>query len=235
MPVRSPFRAIVLPTALVLASAPPARHRELTPASSTASSAASGRRRAATRRHGARLRLGRAAAPRLLPRPLSALLGFLRVGAPRPARPAWRGAAARSRPRLPGPAPQPRAPGLDDEWHRRAPRADGRPAAAGTAGRVTVTRCRRSWSWLRCAPGGLSARVCRGWPGAGRLRGDGGRPRTGRAWHRRDRASRTSSCSTWACQVDGLDVTCVTALRQHSSVPIIMLTARVEESDKLVG
>ena len=33
--------------------------------------------------------------------------------------------------------------------------------------------------------------------------------------------------------MDGLDVT--RALRQHSSVPIIMLTARVEESDKLVG
>jgi len=34
-------------------------------------------------------------------------------------------------------------------------------------------------------------------------------------------------------KMDGLDVT--RALRQHSSVPIIMLTARVEESDKLVG
>jgi two-component system alkaline phosphatase synthesis response regulator PhoP len=33
--------------------------------------------------------------------------------------------------------------------------------------------------------------------------------------------------------VDGLDVT--RALRKQSSVPIIMLTARVEESDKLVG
>jgi two-component system alkaline phosphatase synthesis response regulator PhoP len=33
--------------------------------------------------------------------------------------------------------------------------------------------------------------------------------------------------------VDGLDVT--RALRKHSNVPIIMLTARVEESDKLVG
>ena len=34
-------------------------------------------------------------------------------------------------------------------------------------------------------------------------------------------------------KMDGLDVT--RALRRHSSVPIIMLTARVEESDKLVG
>jgi two-component system alkaline phosphatase synthesis response regulator PhoP len=34
-------------------------------------------------------------------------------------------------------------------------------------------------------------------------------------------------------QVDGLDVT--RALRRQSSVPIIMLTARVEESDKLIG
>ncbi len=34
-------------------------------------------------------------------------------------------------------------------------------------------------------------------------------------------------------QVDGLDVT--RALRKHSNVPIIMLTARVEESDKLIG
>jgi two-component system alkaline phosphatase synthesis response regulator PhoP len=34
-------------------------------------------------------------------------------------------------------------------------------------------------------------------------------------------------------KLDGLDVT--RALRQYSSVPIIMLTARVEESDKLVG
>jgi two-component system alkaline phosphatase synthesis response regulator PhoP len=34
-------------------------------------------------------------------------------------------------------------------------------------------------------------------------------------------------------QVDGLDVT--RALRRQSNVPIIMLTARVEESDKLVG
>jgi DNA-binding response OmpR family regulator len=33
--------------------------------------------------------------------------------------------------------------------------------------------------------------------------------------------------------LDGLDVT--RALRKHSHVPIIMLTARVEESDKLVG
>jgi len=33
--------------------------------------------------------------------------------------------------------------------------------------------------------------------------------------------------------VDGLDVT--RALRKHSNVPIIMLTARVDESDKLVG
>jgi two-component system alkaline phosphatase synthesis response regulator PhoP len=34
-------------------------------------------------------------------------------------------------------------------------------------------------------------------------------------------------------KVDGLDVT--RTLRRHSNVPIIMLTARVEESDKLVG
>ena len=34
-------------------------------------------------------------------------------------------------------------------------------------------------------------------------------------------------------KMDGLDVT--RALRQHSNVPIIMLTARVDESDKLVG
>jgi DNA-binding response OmpR family regulator len=34
-------------------------------------------------------------------------------------------------------------------------------------------------------------------------------------------------------KMDGLDVT--RALRRHSSVPIIMLTARVEESDKLIG
>ena len=34
-------------------------------------------------------------------------------------------------------------------------------------------------------------------------------------------------------KMDGLDVT--RALRRHSNVPIIMLTARVEESDKLVG
>jgi two-component system alkaline phosphatase synthesis response regulator PhoP len=34
-------------------------------------------------------------------------------------------------------------------------------------------------------------------------------------------------------KMDGLDVT--RALRKHSDVPIIMLTARVEESDKLVG
>jgi len=34
-------------------------------------------------------------------------------------------------------------------------------------------------------------------------------------------------------QADGLDVT--RALRRQSSVPIIMLTARVEESDKLIG
>jgi two-component system alkaline phosphatase synthesis response regulator PhoP len=34
-------------------------------------------------------------------------------------------------------------------------------------------------------------------------------------------------------KLDGLDVT--RALRKHSNVPIIMLTARVEESDKLVG
>jgi two-component system, OmpR family, alkaline phosphatase synthesis response regulator PhoP len=34
-------------------------------------------------------------------------------------------------------------------------------------------------------------------------------------------------------KVDGLDVT--RALRQRSQVPIIMLTARVEESDKLIG
>jgi two-component system alkaline phosphatase synthesis response regulator PhoP len=33
--------------------------------------------------------------------------------------------------------------------------------------------------------------------------------------------------------MDGLDVTRV--LRKHSNVPIIMLTARVEESDKLIG
>ena len=33
--------------------------------------------------------------------------------------------------------------------------------------------------------------------------------------------------------MDGLDVT--RALRKHSNVPIIMLTARVDESDKLVG
>ena len=34
-------------------------------------------------------------------------------------------------------------------------------------------------------------------------------------------------------ELDGLDVT--RALRKHSNVPIIMLTARVEESDKLIG
>src|SRR3954465_10765366 len=34
-------------------------------------------------------------------------------------------------------------------------------------------------------------------------------------------------------RLDGLDVT--RALRQRSNVPIIMLTARIEESDKLVG
>jgi two-component system alkaline phosphatase synthesis response regulator PhoP len=34
-------------------------------------------------------------------------------------------------------------------------------------------------------------------------------------------------------KMDGLDVTRV--LRKHSNVPIIMLTARVEESDKLIG
>jgi two-component system response regulator BaeR len=34
-------------------------------------------------------------------------------------------------------------------------------------------------------------------------------------------------------KMDGLDVT--RALRQHSSVPIIMLTARVEEADRLLG
>src|SRR5258705_1148814 len=34
-------------------------------------------------------------------------------------------------------------------------------------------------------------------------------------------------------RMDGLDVT--RTLRQHSSVPIIMLTARVDESDKLIG
>ena len=34
-------------------------------------------------------------------------------------------------------------------------------------------------------------------------------------------------------KLDGLDVT--RALRKHSNVPIIMLTARVDESDKLVG
>jgi two-component system, OmpR family, alkaline phosphatase synthesis response regulator PhoP len=34
-------------------------------------------------------------------------------------------------------------------------------------------------------------------------------------------------------KIDGLDVT--RALRQRSNVPIIMLTARVEESDKLIG
>jgi two-component system alkaline phosphatase synthesis response regulator PhoP len=34
-------------------------------------------------------------------------------------------------------------------------------------------------------------------------------------------------------KMDGLDVT--RAMRQHSNVPIIMLTARVEESDKLIG
>ena len=34
-------------------------------------------------------------------------------------------------------------------------------------------------------------------------------------------------------EVDGLDVT--RALRKHSNVPIIMLTARVDESDKLIG
>jgi DNA-binding response OmpR family regulator len=34
-------------------------------------------------------------------------------------------------------------------------------------------------------------------------------------------------------KMDGLDVT--RALRKHSNVPIIMLTARVEESDRLVG
>jgi two-component system alkaline phosphatase synthesis response regulator PhoP len=34
-------------------------------------------------------------------------------------------------------------------------------------------------------------------------------------------------------KLDGLDVT--RALRKHSNVPIIMLTARVEESDKLIG
>jgi two-component system alkaline phosphatase synthesis response regulator PhoP len=34
-------------------------------------------------------------------------------------------------------------------------------------------------------------------------------------------------------KLDGLDVT--RALRRHSNVPIVMLTARVEESDKLVG
>jgi two-component system alkaline phosphatase synthesis response regulator PhoP len=34
-------------------------------------------------------------------------------------------------------------------------------------------------------------------------------------------------------QLDGLDVT--RELRKHSNVPIIMLTARSEESDKLVG
>jgi len=34
-------------------------------------------------------------------------------------------------------------------------------------------------------------------------------------------------------KMDGLDVT--RALRKHSNVPIIMLTARVDESDKLVG
>jgi two-component system alkaline phosphatase synthesis response regulator PhoP len=34
-------------------------------------------------------------------------------------------------------------------------------------------------------------------------------------------------------KLDGLDVT--RAIRKHSNVPIIMLTARVEESDKLIG
>ena len=34
-------------------------------------------------------------------------------------------------------------------------------------------------------------------------------------------------------KMDGLDVT--RAIRRHSNVPIIMLTARVEESDKLIG
>jgi two-component system, OmpR family, alkaline phosphatase synthesis response regulator PhoP len=34
-------------------------------------------------------------------------------------------------------------------------------------------------------------------------------------------------------QMDGLDVT--RSLRKHSNVPIIMLTARVDESDKLIG
>src|SRR5262247_462384 len=34
-------------------------------------------------------------------------------------------------------------------------------------------------------------------------------------------------------KMDGLDVT--RALRQRSNVPIIMLTARVDESDKLIG
>ena len=34
-------------------------------------------------------------------------------------------------------------------------------------------------------------------------------------------------------KMDGLDVT--RALRKHSNVPIVMLTARVEESDKLIG
>jgi two-component system alkaline phosphatase synthesis response regulator PhoP len=34
-------------------------------------------------------------------------------------------------------------------------------------------------------------------------------------------------------KMDGLDVT--RALRKHSNVPIIMLTARVDESDKLIG
>ena len=33
--------------------------------------------------------------------------------------------------------------------------------------------------------------------------------------------------------MDGLDVT--RALRKHSNVPIVMLTARVDESDKLIG
>jgi two-component system alkaline phosphatase synthesis response regulator PhoP len=37
----------------------------------------------------------------------------------------------------------------------------------------------------------------------------------------------------WLPNMDGLDLT--RTLRQHSNVPIIMLTARVDESDKLIG
>ena len=50
---------------------------------------------------------------------------------------------------------------------------------------------------------------------------------------RRGARGRISSCWTWLPSIDGLDV--ARELRRSSAVPIVMVTARGEESDRIVG